>query len=403
VSEILERFADLYRDDPDRRLIHVPARDAALSASDIWSAHLRYAERLSRFAGVRAGQLVISAAGNHPAGVSFFLACRAIDAVILPVDPGTPLAEIVGLAERFEAAAVLLPVAMAADMARLGDDTSIELGGFRLVPCDRSPSAYPGTAILKLTSGSTGFAKAALANDAQMIGDGTQIAGAMGITPSDTQMAVIPLSHSYGLGVLLMPLLLQATAIVVRDAFVPPQLTADAQRFGARVLPGVPFMFEYFATNPPPGGWPPGLRRLISAGAPLPPSTVRAFHDRFGVKIHSFYGTTETGGIAFDDDDEIREEPVVGRALPGVTITLQPDEHAPANAGRIHVRSAAVAGGYSDDTRDGFDEHGFLTGDYGAWDARQRLTLRGRVSAFVNVAGRKVQPEQVEQVLRAMP
>ena len=200
-----------------------------------------------------------------------------------------------------------------------------------------------------------------------------------------------------------MPLLLQATAIVVRDAFVPPQLTADAQRFGARILPGVPFMFQYFATNPPPGGWPPGLRWLISAGAPLPPSTVRAFHDRFGVKIHSFYGTTETGGIAFDDDDEIREEPVVGRALPGVTITLQPDEHAPDNAGRIHVRSAAVAGGYSDDTRDGFDEHGFLTGDYGAWDARQRLTLRGRVSAFVNVAGRKVQPEEVEQVLRAMP
>ena len=46
---------------------------------------------------------------------------------------------------------------------------------------------------------------------------------------------------------------------------------------------------------------------------------------------------------------------------------------------------------------------GFLTGDYGAWDARQRLTLRGRVSAFVNVAGRKVRPEEVEQVLRSMP
>jgi acyl-CoA synthetase (AMP-forming)/AMP-acid ligase II len=121
------------------------------------------------------------------------------------------------------------------------------------------------------------------------------------------------------------------------------------------------------------------------------------------VKIHSFYGTTETGGIAFDADGEMREEAVVGRALPGVTITLRPDEHAPDGAGRIHVRSAAVAGGYSDDTRDGFDEQGFLTGDYGAWDARQHLALRGRVSAFVNIAGRKVQPEEVEQVLRAMP
>jgi acyl-CoA synthetase (AMP-forming)/AMP-acid ligase II len=404
VSEILARFAERCRDDPKRRLMHVPGTDSALSASDIWSAHLRYADRLTRGGGLQAGQLIVSAGGNHPAGVGFFLACRAIGVAIMPVDPGTAAAGILELAERFGAAALLLPVAMAADNAWPGAGTSIEFGGLRLVRhAHPAPRGYPGAAILKLTSGSTGLPKAALANDAQMIGDGTQIARAMGIQPSDTQIAVIPLSHSYGLGVLLMPLLLQGTAIVVRDSFVPPQLIADAQRFGARVLPAVPFMFQYFATNPPPGGWPPGLRWLISAGAPLPPSTVRAFHDLFGVKIHSFYGTTETGGIAFDDDDEVREEPVVGRALPGVTITLQPDEQAPDNAGRIHVRSAAVAGGYSDATRDGFDEHGFLTGDYGAWDARQRLTLRGRVSAFVNVAGRKVQPEEVERVLRAMP
>src|SRR5205807_7895604 len=101
----------------------------------------------------------------------------------------------------------------------------------------------------------------------------------------------------------LMPLLLQGTAFVLRDTFVPHQLPADARRFGARLFPGVPFMFQYFVTNPPADGWPRGLQRLMSAGAPLAPATVRAFHDHFGVKIHSFYGTTETGGIAFDTDD----------------------------------------------------------------------------------------------------
>ena len=403
MSEILARFADVCRDDPARLLIHVPGRDTALSASDIWDAHLRYAARLTRIAGLQAGQLIVSAAGNHPESIGLFLACRAIGVAIMPVDPGTTIAEILGLAERFAAAALLLPVEMAADNARFGDIIAVEIGGLRLVPCAGAARRYPGMAILKLTSGSTGLPKAALANDAQMIADGTQIAAAMGIRPSDTQIAVIPLSHAYGLGVVLMPLLLQATAIVLRDSFVPPQLAADAEQFGARILPGVPFMFQYFVTNPPAGGWPAGLQWLISAGAPLAPSTVRAFHDRFGVKIHSFYGATETGGIAFDRDDEVREQPGVGRALPGVTITLQPDEHAPEGAGRIHVRSAAVGGGYSDGTRDGFDEDGFLTGDYGAWDARQHLTLLGRASAFVNVAGRKVRPEEVEQVLRSMP
>ena len=404
MSEILARFADRCRDEPDRLLIQVPGGDASLSASEIWGAHLRYAERLTQDAGLEAGQLVVSAAGNHPAGVGFFLACRAIGLAIMPLDPGTTAAEVLGLADRFAAAAVLLPVAMAADTARFGGHRSIDIGGLTLVPlAHAAPRRYPGCAMLKLTSGSTGLPKAAIATDAQLVGDGTQIAAAMGIQPSDTQVAVVPLSHSYGLGVLLMPLLLQGTAIVLRDSFVPPQLVDDARHSGARVLPGVPFLFQYFVTNPPPGGWPPRLQWLISAGAPLPPATVRAFHDRFGVKIHSFYGATEAGGIAFDGDDEIRDEAVVGCALPGVTITLQPDDHAPEGAGRIHVRSAAVASGYSDETRDGFDGRGFLTGDYGAWDRRGQLTLRGRVSAFVNVAGRKVRPEEVEEVLRTMP
>jgi acyl-CoA synthetase (AMP-forming)/AMP-acid ligase II len=36
-------------------------------------------------------------------------------------------------------------------------------------------------------------------------------------------------------------------------------------------------------------------------------------------------------------------------------------------------------------------------------DGDGRLRLTGRVSSFINVAGKKVQPEEVEDVLRTMP
>ncbi len=49
-----------------------------------------------------------------------------------------------------------------------------------------------------------------------------------------------------------------------------------------------------------------------------------------------------------------------------------------------------------------FVDGGFLTGDLGSFDARGRLTLAGRISSFVNVAGRKVHPDEVERVLRSM-
>src|SRR5207253_11486022 len=131
-----------------------------------------------------------------------------------------------------------------------------------------------------------------------------------------------------------------------------------------RTVPGVPFMFHHYATHPPPEGWPPTLTSLISAGARLAPEVVRAFHDQFGVKVHSFYGTTESGGIAFDHGDGIDDAPAVGWPRPGVTIEFRDDEGVPEGYGRVLVRSNAVARGYVCGSREEpFD--GFLTGDYG--------------------------------------
>jgi acyl-CoA synthetase (AMP-forming)/AMP-acid ligase II len=387
VSDLLTRFADLRRDDPTRPLVHQPGLGTVWSADDIWNAHLRCADSLMQ-RGVAPGHLVVSAVGNTAASVALVLACRALGVAVMPVDAGTTAPEIRALAQRFAAAAVVTPDAIAA--------------------AEWTPRHYPGAAVLKLTSGSTGAPKATLTTEAQLVADATHIIAAMGIRPSDTQIAAIPVSHSYGLGNLMVPLLLQGTAFVLRESFVPHQLPADAHRYGARVFPGVPFMFEFLLTNPSSDGWPSSLGLLISAGAPLAPATTRAFHERYGVKIHSFYGASETGGIAYDDTDDPDAGGAVGRAMPGVTITLTPDDAARREdcgpgTGRIHVRSAAVSSGYSDGDRDGFVDGGFLTGDCGALDACQRLTLLGRVTSFVNVAGRKVQPDEVEQVLRTMP
>ena len=401
MSQILTRFAEIYRREPTRQILHLPAVAAVWSAGNVWDAHRRYADRLASI-GLRPGELVLSAAGNSPASVALLLACRAADVPIMPVDAGTTMPEILAFADRFAAAAMIVPAALDPG-PRDGRAPAVDLDpGLRLTRLHhRDPRGYPGAAILKLTSGSTGPVKATLTTEAQMVADGDHIVAAMGIDASDTQIASIPISHAYGLGSLMMPLLMLGTACVLRDSFVPHQLPADARRFGARTFPGVPFMFEYFLANPPDDGWPPSLQFLISAGAPLASATVRAFHERYGVKIHSLYGASETGAIAFDGSDEIDDTGVVGTALPGVTIALRDDRQSV--PGRIHVRSGAVADGYSDGTRDGFVDGGFLTGDYGALDDRQRLTLVGRASSFVNVAGRKVQPEEVERILRDMP
>ena len=50
---------------------------------------------------------------------------------------------------------------------------------------------------------------------------------AMGIGAADINFACIPLSHSYALGNIVMPLLLQGTAVALRQSFNPSQFMAD--------------------------------------------------------------------------------------------------------------------------------------------------------------------------------
>jgi long-chain acyl-CoA synthetase len=402
VSALVTRFSQIRHSDPDRTLIHLPGAGGEWSAEDLWHAHQRYADRLAKI-GVGRGALIVSAAGNSAASVALLLACRALDAAVMPVDAGATHPELLALAERFGATALLAPDTAFTQDPRLDDERAAVLdAGLRVSPTRIEPRRYVGSAVLKLTSGSTGTAKATLTSEAQLIADSARILAGMKTQPSDVQLATIPISHAYGFGNLIMPMLLQGTPAVLRDSFVPQQLQADARRFGANVFQGVPFMFQFFLSTPLAGGWPPSLTSLFSAGAPLPAATVRAFHDRFGVKIHSFYGATEAGGISLDDDDEIDDSGTVGRPLAGVTVTLRNEADV---VGRIHVASTGVASGYSDEASgdDAFVDGGFLTGDCGEWDEKGRLTLSGRVSSFVNVAGQKVRPDEVEEVLRTMP
>ena len=400
-SEIVEAFAAILRDAPDQALIYQPACGEVLSVADVRDAAHEIVRALDE-AGLNPRAIIGAAIGNRASAVAAFLACRLRGSPLLPMDVGTTAAEIGEIGQQFGVAAVLLA-------------SPQRIAGFsRLIPfvqdltlaiadSDPGDSRYGDAVVLKMTSGSTGKPRATLTSERVLVADTRTLMQAMAIHPCDILVAAIPMSHAYGFGHLLVPALIQGSALLLRDAFVPHRLPDDVRRVGARVYPGVPFMFDHFASNPPPGGWPPTLTHLITAGAPISRALVDKFRALHGVKIHSFYGTSETGGIAFDASDDVAEEGMVGTVLSGVKVTLVPEEEAPAGVGRVHVSGPAVIDAYADGVDgDCFVGGGFLTGDLGHFDGCGRLTLSGRVSSFVNVAGRKVQPDEVERVLRLM-
>ena len=405
MSAIVERFQRIHRDTPDRPLVHVPATSTTLTASDLAAAAVVHRRALEGL-GLGRETLVMLAFGNRPAVFPFWLACLGAGIPVMPVDAGATPAEILELASRFGATVAVSPAGtpLVESAVRAGPFCD-GLVALTFAGVEAKPEISRGAAVLKITSGSTGLPKATFTTETELLLDTEHILEAMGIRPEHTQVAALPLSHAYGLGNVLLPVLIQGTAVILREGFVPHALPADARTYGADVFEGVPFMFDHFAAAPPTGGWPPRLRILVSAGARLETATVRRFFDVCKVKVHSFYGTTETGGIAFDESPDLQDETTVGRPLRDVRVTLRPEPEAPADGGRVHVSGPAVAAGYAGDVEaDGsFVDGGYLTGDFARFDTGGRLVLAGRVSRFVNVAGRKVQPEEVEAALRTMP
>jgi long-chain acyl-CoA synthetase len=278
--------------------------------------------------------------------------------------------------------------------------------GVRIVRLESAsePPEYGEAVVLKLTSGSTDLPKAAIASERHVINDGRHIVEAMGIGRHDVNFACVPISHSYGIGNLVMPLLMQGTQVALRQSFNAASLMPDLMASGATIFPGVPFMFDHIRSLGPAARLPRALRLLITAGARIDPQTVDWFRACLNRKLHSFYGSSETGGIAYDDSEIVQEPGDVGRPMPETCVTI---ERTGAAAGRIFVRGNAVAFGYARTvgaaSTAAFRDGGFLSRDLGALDEEGRLVLTGRASELVNVAGHKVDPVEVERTLLALP
>jgi long-chain acyl-CoA synthetase len=263
---------------------------------------------------------------------------------------------------------------------------------------DRPPIHWDGPRpdFLKITSGTTGAPRAVRFRESQLLADCRNICETMGIRPNDVNFGVIPFSHSYGFSNLVAPLLYQGTGLVCSTDRVPRAVYHHLQSCGATVFPGTPALFQALGSLSDIRES-VSIRLCISAGAPLAPEISRQFHSRFGLKIHSFYGSSECGGIAYDRSEDL-EKPTgfVGTPVAGVEVTQLDDD-------RIAVGGPSVADGYFPDSDPTvLDGVRFVPGDMVEW-TNLGLRLVGRVSDFVNIAGKKVHPAIIEEHLQKLP
>jgi acyl-CoA synthetase (AMP-forming)/AMP-acid ligase II len=344
----------------------IDAGDRAWTRAELDALTTVFADRLPAAV---ARRRITFALPNGPAWFAALLGLLRADAIPVPLDPAEPAAHQLALA-----GAARAPFAWI-------DDKLVPVSALRPIAPRPSPLA-----LLKLTSGSTGTPRALAFSHAQLLADGRQVCSSMGIRPDDRNLAVVPFGHSYGLGNLVVPILAQGTALVCADTPLPHALAAAAARHRPTIFPAVPALLRALAEADLPADAFASLRTVISAGSSLPAATAVSFFRKYRLKIHGFYGSSETGGIAYDrTGDGTLAGHGVGTALDGVSITQLPGQ-------RVRVSGAAV-----------FRAAGHIPSDRARLEPDGRLILLGRAGRLHKIGGRRLDLGELENTLRLLP
>ena len=271
----------------------------------------------------------------------------------------------------------------------------------RLQPASPPDNHGLNLAFIRFTSGTTS-ARKGVALSHETIRDRVASANkAFGITADDTVIWCLPMAHHFLITIVLY-LEVGATIVLARHVTAKPFLEA-VNRWQGTVLYAAPFHYSMLARDNS-GTQIPSVRLAVSTTCALPENVAQDFLKRFHLPLVQALGVIELGLVALNIGDPCGRWSSVGRAAGDFEIQLQNQDAE--GCGELAVRGPGICDAYvapwvarEQILRDGW----FFTGDIGRLDADGFLHLLSRKTAVINLAGRKVFPEEIESVLNRHP
>ena len=282
------------------------------------------------------------------------------------------------------------------------------------VECLPSPDPTKDLAVLQYTGGTTGLSKGAMLTHFNIYSMTVRGTSFLPLNSHDVFLAVLPLFHVYGGMVNLTIPLFVGAEVLLLPSFHVEEVLSTLQNRKATIFCGVPAMYIAINGNPKSKYFDlSSVRVCVSGGSALPVATRKAFIELTGGKLVEGYGLSETSalthcnpvvrgvvkdgsiGIPFPETDAI----VVDLENPGEALP-------PGEVGELAVKGPQVMKGYwnqEKETEAAFHDGWFLTGDVARMDEDGYFFIVDRKKDMINVAGMKVYPRDVEEVLFEHP
>ena len=379
-------------------------------------------------AGAGPGRVVAVAVQRSAVLVAAVLAVAKAGAAYLPVDPGYPAQRIAFVLADARPGLLVTTVGVERRLPAGGparvvlDERGRVAGRVAVAPGGGHRGGAGDAAYVIYTSGSTGVPKGVVVAQRSVVGLVAGAAPVLRVGESDCWS----LFHSYAFDFSVWEMW-GALGLGGRLVVVPYAVTRSPKEFaglldaaGVTVACQTPSAFyQLVAARRDLGGW--GLRYVVLGGEELDAGRVTEWLDRAaaGPAVVNMYGITETTvhvSYVVLDGATAAAGSVVGSPLPNTRVFVLDRwlEPVPAGVtGELYVAGAGLARGYLG--RPGLTGERFVacpfgagermyrTGDLARWTGDGQLVFGGRADDQVKVRGFRVEPGEVEAVLRAHP
>jgi fatty-acyl-CoA synthase len=415
---------------PDR--VAVVYADRRYSYRDVDAAVNRAAHALAA-AGLGKGDRMALMSGNSDGFYIALYAAWRLGAIVIPVNPAAPAAELQYLLDDSQAALLVFGPGAVDAVSRCATapqphwvSPPIALGSVEGHPelavlAGEHPDTAPPVelaetddAAILYTSGTTGRPKGALFDHHRVVWVGINSALSFGMRDADRVLHVAPMYHAADLAMMIVGGTQVGATHVILPAFTPDAVLDALEQYRITVFFGVPTMYQLLLRHPGLATRDLAAWRLgVFGAAPMPASAVQAALEALpNVELIQACGQTEGGpGGIYATAEEVRARPEASgrRAVFNTEARVVDRDGKDVGAGgtgELIIRGETVMKGYwrkpeatAVTIRDGW----LHTGDIATIDADGYITLVDRMKDMIISGGRNIYSVEVENALAAHP
>jgi long-chain acyl-CoA synthetase len=406
---------------------HLPERTALVFGDRRWTyGELdreagRVAAGLARL-GLRPGERACLHLGNRPEFVLAYYGCQKLGVTPVALNVTYVRDELAYIIRDSEAAAILSGAPFAANLPGPGETPSVRVrvntgepgavafGALATDPPLRARDAdREGVAAILYTSATTGRPKGVMLTHANVVSNAYATVHHLRMAPDDRGLCALPLFHCFGQNFIMNALVAAGGTLVLQERFVPVEFLAAVARHRVTIFYAVPTMYIVLLTGGLAGHDLSSLRLAFSAAAMLPGDVEQRWTATTGLPVSQGYGLTECSPFATYNHERDHRPGSVGTPIENVEVRVV-DEHdcevPDGTPGEIVIRGPNVMRGYlgmPEATAETLRGGWLHSGDIGYRDADGYFHVVDRVKDMINVAGFKVFPREVEEVLFEHP